>query len=152
MEPVNPKKDNITIISKDDTSTLQVQRVDYSKTLLQCRFMIKGVLQVVSTELMKYTQESFICEACNQLGCTQQTFHVNITQKLAAPVIGLWDIDSDSAEFYVSTESDATLYIFQYFFDVEDDNKWDKAFTKNFSTRKCHDFTSMRCIVVVKMS
>ena len=86
------------------------------------------------TESLKET--SYICEACNELGCIEQTIYVKTTVKLRTPVLGLWDIDSDSAEFYVSTQSEASLYIFQYFFDVDEDIQWESPFEKNFSTSK----------------
>ncbi|XP_065225584.1 neural cell adhesion molecule 2-like [Planococcus citri] len=109
-EPLNPKNDNVSITIRNDTSTLMV---------------------TLSESLM---ETWFICEACNELGCTPQTIQVKKTTKLRTPVLGLWDIDSDSAEFYVSTQSEASLYIFQYFFDVDEDMQWGTPFEKNFST------------------
>lgn len=84
-------------------------------------------------------ETAYICEACNELGCVEQKIHIKKTTKLRTPVLGLWDIDSDSAEFYVSTQGEASLYIFQYFFDIDEDMQWETPFEQNFSTGK-HDF------------
>jgi len=77
-------------------------------------------------------EEKYTCEACNQLGCSTQTYALYVTHKLQKPDIGLWDTYSDSAKFYVSFQKEATHYLFEYFFLVYEYN-WTKPFKENFT-------------------
>lgn len=105
---LNPKNDNLTLSTENNTSTLQVILTEHR------------------------TEEYFTCEACNELGCAEQIFYLRTTTKLKKPDVGLWDTYSDSAKFYVSFQKEATYYLFHYFFIINDYN-WEKPFIKNFT-------------------
>lgn len=77
-------------------------------------------------------KREFICESCNELGCLNQTFVLKNTTKLRRPHIGLWRLDSDAVEFYVTYQKDTKYYLFEYFYQLYDD-QWKKSLHKNFT-------------------